>query len=243
MKRILFAILAIATTSVVADTGSNLRYDYKSKKWIVETPKEEASIEDVIPVKFSIGGFARGGLTVKLDKDLGGGDKSGEAYGAEADLLFAVAKKDDFTLWTGLGLSWAPQQEIVSDSGYLYGYGYYNGVFKLGYEELRLLVEPQYNITDNWSIGLRAGLALDLVHMKGNLDSPYVYMWGRRTTCIVQGLIGVKTSYMFTKEIGVYAAVDYRGGSSADFVKFYGQKILSMDMNGWYASAGLQVQF
>ena len=59
---------------------------------------------------------------------------------------------------------------------------------------------------------------------------------------VAQGVVGLQTTYLFTDNIGFYSAIDYRAGDEADFKKS-GDKYGSLKMNGWYASAGLVLQF
>ena len=47
---------------------------------------------------------------------------------------------------------------------------------------------------------------------------------------------------MFTKNLGLYANIDYRCGGSADFEK-HGQKYGELNLNGWYTGAGVVVSF
>ena len=122
------------------------------------------------------------------------------------------------------------------------------------------MLVPEYAVNESWSIGARMGVAFDWLKARGSLST-----WSRTTIAIpgipstvipvgpskdsaefsdfvAQGVVGLQTSYMFADNFGIYASIEYRAGSEAEFKKG-GEKFGALDMDGWFAGAGIVIQF
>ena len=135
-----------------------------------------------------------------------------------------------------------------------------SGSLDVAYGELRLLLVPEWQITKRWAVGARAGVAFDWVratiktstwslmnlHIPGGEElvipaGPFEES-DHMTDFAAQAIMGVQTTYMFCDNLGLYANIDYRCGGNADFEK-NGEKYGESDMDGWFAGAGVVVQF
>lgn len=242
MKKLMVAALALSACVAFGDT-----YE---------------AVDGAFRVKLS--GFGRGGIKTTMD---GLGSERGEAYGADLDFQFNAWSTDSFNLWAGVGGAFAPNQRVAKKSFYDYDSDgmttqelYSNNTMNLGYGELRFMLEPEYKITERWTVGLRTGVALDWLRMKGKATIsgcttidipgmvPMVTPFGPESESVecsrfaAQGIIGFQTSYMICDNIGIYGAVDYRGGNDVTFKKG-GEKFGTVDMSGLYWGAGLVYQF
>lgn len=159
----------------------------------------------------------------------------------------------------------------VSDDGFVtYDFNYNsrdNRSVDLGYGELRMMAVPEWKVTERFSIGARVGVAFDWMRAKCRRNS----RWGwdsqfvtnipgiatetdndsdigedggsdSVTEFAVQAIVGLQATYMFTDWIGLYANCDWRMGGDMTFKTDYGDRF-AVDMSGWYAGAGVVVQF
>ena len=214
--------------------------------------------------RITAGGFARGSMKAKISNL---SDRV-ELYGADLDLYYRAVEADGFSLWAGIGGTFTPYQDAgkvsfyekdVSDPYTTIELGG-KGECDVGYGEFRMMLVPEYEVAEGWSIGARLGVAFDWLRARGSLST-----WSRTTINIpgipstsipvgpsndsekfsdfvAQGVVGLQTTYLFTDNLGFYSAIDYRVGDEAECKKS-GEKYGSFDMNGWYASAGLVFQF
>lgn len=250
MKKLMVAAL---TMSVMVAFGGEFA-DFGSSSY--------EAVDGAFRVK--LGGFGRGGVKTTMD---GLGSDRGEAYGADIDFQYNALSTDSFNLWAGIGGAFTPNQSVAKNSYYEYDSDgtstqemYGDQTLNLGYGELRFMLEPEYKITERWAIGLRTGVALDWLRMKGKatiggrttIDNPgfppMVIPFGPESESAecsrfaAQGIIGFQTSYMICDNVGLYGAIDYRGGNDVTFKKG-GEKLGTVDMSGWYWGAGLVYQF
>jgi hypothetical protein len=212
----------------------------------------------------TVGGFARGSMKAKM----GSLSDRVELYGADMDLYYRIMEIDSFNLWVGMGGSFAPYQDAGKNSFYIkdsndpYTTIELGGKsdLEVGYGEFRMMLVPEYNITDNWTVGARLGVAFDWLRGRGKIST-----WSNTTISIpgipsttipvkpssesenysdfnVQAILGLQTTYFFTDNLGLYASIDYRIGSEAEFSKG-GEKVASLDMDGWYTGVGIAIQF
>lgn len=133
----------------------------------------------------------------------------------------------------------------------------------LAYGEFRLLLVPEWKVTERLSLGSRLGVAFDWVnaHASSRRDwrwkldvcvqhprgmEPTVERDGdsgstrgsdAQTAFAAQAIMGLQATYMFTDHFGAYANVDYRCGGDVDF------RFASLDLDGWYAGVGVTVAF
>ena len=159
----------------------------------------------------------------------------------------------------------------VSDDGFVtYDFNYNSRdrrSVELGYGELRMMAVPEWKVTERFSIGARVGVALDWMRAKCRRSSSWA--WDSRfdinipglgattdtdgdsgsssdsdsvTEFAAQAIVGIQATYMFTDWIGLYANCDWRMGGDTTFKTDYGDRF-SVDMSGWYAGAGVVVQF
>lgn len=215
--------------------------------------------------RITAGGFARGSMKAKI----GNLSDRVELYGGDMDLYYRALEVDGFSLWAGIGGTFTPYQDAGKVSFYekmgdqftsieLGG----KGSFDVGYGEFRMMLVPEYEITSNWSLGGRIGVAFDWLRARGKLSTwskmsipqpgnPSVFIPVNEFTSEesenysdfnVQAVLGLQTTYLFTDNIGLYASIDYHLGDEAKFKK-HGEKVGELDMNGWYAGVGVVVQF
>lgn len=224
----------------------------------------QENVADVQTWRLSAGGLARGSMKGKI----GTFSERCEAYGAEFDVQYKAFNAGDFNVWAGVGGSYVPKQRMGKASFYerdnsdpdvtieLGG----DGAMDVTYGELRMLLVPEWQITERWAVGARAGVAFDWVRAKIKTSAwsmTNIHIPGFPDTVIpvgpagdsdnmsdfvAQGIMGVQTTYMFCDNLGLYANLDYRCGGSADFKKG-GQKYGELNLDGWYAGAGVVVSF
>jgi hypothetical protein len=215
--------------------------------------------------RITAGGFARGSMKAKI------GNLSDRVvlYGGDIDLYYRAVEANGFTLWAGIGGTFTPYQDAGKVSFYekmgdqftsieLGG----KGEFDVGYGEFRMMLVPEYEITSNWSLGGRIGVAFDWLRARGKLSTwsktsivlsgdPPVFIpvdefaseqSSKYSEFVAQAILGLQTTYLFTDNLGLYASIDYRIGGEAKFKK-HGKKAGTLDMDGWYAGVGIIVQF
>ena len=210
--------------------------------------------------RLSIGGFARGSMKAS-GQNL---SKRCEAYGADLDLQYRAFKAGDFNLWAGIGGSMTPFQEIGSSHHGQYesdGFTTWQSAndikARISGGEFRLMLVPEYEIADSWTIGARIGCAFDWMRlsyrssywskMAIDLTPPLVLETNgsesdKDTEFVTQAILGLQTTYMFTDNLGLYANIDYRCGGNVKF-ESQGQQVGELNMDGWYAGAGVVVAF
>ncbi|MBO5648037.1 MAG: hypothetical protein J6S30_04685 [Kiritimatiellae bacterium] len=230
--------------------------------WSFADVAEEAC--DDQNLRITAGGFARGSMKAKIQNST---DRA-EMYGADLDVYYRVMEKDSFSLWAGIGGTFSPYQDVAKMSFNEVDASDPFVTIELGgkaeaeveYGELRLMLVPEYAVNESWSIGARMGVAFDWLKARGSLST-----WSRTTIAIpgipstvipvgpskdsaefsdfvAQGVVGLQTSYMFADNFGIYASIEYRAGSEAEFKKG-GEKFGALDMDGWFAGAGIVIQF
>lgn len=215
--------------------------------------------------RLTVGGLARGSMKAQTG-DLG--SKRCEAYGADIDFQYRAFQAGDFSLWTGIGGTYLPKRRMGSSSFYEHDASDPDVTIDLGGSgkmdaalgECRLLLVPEYAVTERWSVGARVGVAFDWVRAKvessvwsrtdihvPGLPSTVIpagpYSESERfTEFVAQAILGLQTTYMFTDSLGLYANVDYRCGGDATFERG-GERYASLDLDGWCAGAGVVVAF
>jgi hypothetical protein len=245
MKKLIIAAFAAGLAGLVQ--ANELQEENDSQNW-----------------RITAGGFARGSMKAKI----GNLSDRVEFYGADMDLYYRAIEVNGFSLWAGIGGTFTPYQDAGRVSFYekdasdpyttieLGG----KGEFDVGYGEFRMMLVPEYEVAEGWSIGARLGVAFDWLRARGSLSTwskTEIAIPGLPTTTIpvgpsadsekfsdfnVQAVLGLQTTYLFTDNIGLYASIDYRLGDDAKFKK-HGEKVGELDMNGWYAGVGVVLQF
>lgn len=159
----------------------------------------------------------------------------------------------------------------VSDDGFVtYDFDYASGESRsveLGYGEFRIMSVPEWKVTEDFFVGARLGVAFDWIRAKSNsgsswkwnsessIDIPGIpasidtdadrggaFYSDTMTKFAAQAILGLQATYLFTDNLGLYAACDWRLGGNTTFNTAYGDSF-DVKMNGWYASAGLVFQF
>ena len=245
MKKLMLATMALTMAMVSCANGKEEVVD--SQNW-----------------RITAGGFARGSMKAKI----GNMSERTELYGGDLDLYYRAFEMGRFSLWTGIGGTFTPYQDVSKQSIYERDASDPMAVIELGvdaeaevgYGEFRMLLVPEYEVRDGWNIGGRIGVAFDWLKARGSLST-----WSQTTINIpgipstvipvgpfgesedfsdftAQAILGLQTTYFFTDNVGLYGAIDYRVGDEAEFKKG-GEKYGSLDMDGWCVSAGIAVQF
>ncbi len=239
MKKIIIAAVAVSAVcaAFAADEGQGA-----SSNW-----------------RLSVGGYARGSMKLKSE---GFGSIRSEAYGADLDARYRAFQAGDFSLWAGLGGSFTPYQQLATES---YGKCRSDGrttieennsaKANVSAGEFRLMLVPEYVLTERWSVAARVGVAFDWVRLQYSarywgsatiggtpLASYGVKESGKDTDFVTQAILGLETTYMLTDNLGLYANIDYRCGGNAKF-KDEGDTIAELNMDGWYAGVGAVVTF
>jgi hypothetical protein len=201
--------------------------------------------------RFSAGGFGRG--NIRTDSFYSTSDRA-QVYGADMDVQYKILGNQKANLWVGLGGAFSPNQEIYSKRG---GQLFYNRhMVDLGYGELRLMLVPEWKVSEQFFLGLRVGYAFDWLRVKCRKDSLLGYQSDVETEVefTVQAILGVQALYMLTEYLGFYATCDYRHGGSdtsrwwrgllpdATSVAANGERY-DIELNGLCVSAGIVVQF
>lgn len=212
--------------------------------------------------RLTVGGLARGSMKAQVG-DLG--SKRCEAYGAELDFQYRAFQAGDFSLWTGLGGTYVPKQkmgswafaEIDNSDPAITLEDYGTGKMEAAVGEFRLLLVPEYALTERWTVGARVGVAFDWVratfklsewgvmndHLSG-ITLPYgpYNETDRVTDFVAQAILGLETTYMLTDGFGLYANIDYRCGGNATF-DVDGDRIGELNLDGWCVGVGAVVSF
>lgn len=215
--------------------------------------------------RLTIGGLARGSMKAQVGDF---GSKRCEAYGADLDVQYRAFMAGDFSLWAGVGGTYVPKQRMGSASFYerdtsdpditIEEGG--RATMDMAIGECRLLLAPEYALTDRWSFGARVGVAFDWVratvkssdwgrtdiHVPGLPSTvlpfgPYSES-ERFTEFVAQTILGLQTTYLQTDNLGLYANIDYRCGGDATFTKG-GEQYANLDLDGWCAGVGVVVAF
>ena len=215
--------------------------------------------------RLSIGGLARGSMKA-TPGDLGA--TRCEAYGADLDVQYRAFSAGDFSLWAGVGGSYIPKQRLLSVSFHelddsdpdVTDETNGRGSMDIAIGEFRMMLVPEYAITERWTLGARVGVAFDWVratlkvsewgmtdiHIAGGPSE--VISYGpyseseRFTEFVTQAILGLQTTYMFTDCFGLYANIDYRCGGDAKFSKD-GEQWAKLNLDGWCAGVGAVVSF
>lgn len=268
MKKLMVAVMAIATVGVAFAAEDP-----------VELEREEGLANNW---RLTIGGFGRGHMQSKIR---GFGSERVTAYGVDLDLQYNVWQNRDFNLWAGIGGTFCPRQKMsgsykasssrseheVSDDGYTtYDFNYSEAAradVELGYGECRLMLVPEWKVTDSFALGARVGVAFDWINAKCSTrrnwawnstfdlnipglmhdvdedsDSGSSSHSDTQTEFAAQAILGVQATYMFTDWIGLYGNFDWRLGGDTDF-NMGGSQKLTVDMSGWYWGVGAVVSF
>lgn len=212
--------------------------------------------------RISVGGTARGSMKA-IDGELA--SRRCEAYGADLDLQYRAFSMGDFSLWAGMGGTYLPKQHWASqsfaevdtsDPGTTYE-GYGSGKLDVAVGEFRLMLVPEYALTESWTVGARIGVAFDWLRaalkttVGGQItDSIYGMKipFGPETETDhfnefqTQAILGLQTTYMFTDFLGLYANIDYRCGGDVSLKKD-GEEYAKINMNGWVAGVGAVFSF
>lgn len=212
--------------------------------------------------RLTVGGLARGSMKAQVG-DLG--SKRCEAYGAELDFQYRAFQAGDFSLWTGLGGTYVPKQkmgswafaEIDNSDPAITLEDYGTGKMEAAVGEFRLLLVPEYALTERWTVGARMGVAFDWVRATFKLSewgfmndrlSGISFPYGpysetdRVTDFVAQAILGLETTYMLTDSFGLYANIDYRCGGNATF-EADGDRLGELNMDGWCAGVGAVIVF
>ena len=209
--------------------------------------------------RLTVGGFGRGSMKAQME---GFGTKRTEVYGADLDARYRAFRMGAFSLWTGLGGTFTPFQHLASDAYRDYssdGYSTFdlNGAVKTDVSagELRLMLVPEYALTERWSVAARVGVAFDWIRLHyraqywgqatiGGFAIPVgpVEESGKDTDFVAQAVLGLETTYMLTDSFGLYANVDYRCGGNATF-EADGDRLGELNLDGWCAGVGAVVSF
>ena len=245
----------------------------------LETEKEEGQWNDW---RITVGGFGRGNMKTTLK---GMGDDRVTAYGVDLDVQYNIWQNENFNIWGGIGGTFCPRQNVsggfgvrsfestheVSDDGSTTvdfdSATDSRADVELGYGEFRMMLVPEWKVTDAFALGFRAGVAFDWINAKVSgrqnwnwaqhtvIDvPPYVHevvdlgdagssnFFDSQTEFAAQAILGLQATYMFTDWVGLYANFDWRLGGETD-LRMADNQELSVDMSGWYWGAGFVVSF
>ena len=193
--------------------------------------------------RVSAGGFGRFGMDMKY----AAGREHLELYGAGVDFQYNLLPEERFNLWVGVGYSYAPEQDACK---YTEQYNYssngttwsetYAGKFELKAHDFRLMLIPEWQICEDFALGLRMGVSLGFYD--GKLTETYTYAddWGsdsegpcsyKQDDTVVQGLIGVQATWFFSESVGAYVYCDARFGDDVD-LKIDGEKFGKFETSG-----------
>ena len=269
MKNIMIAAsVAVLALSVCADEAATELKDANetvSSNWRV-----------------GMGGFGRGNMDLGVK---GMGTRNATVYGTDLDVQYKVWENDSFDLWAGIGGTLCSRQKTsghyrrtssksehqVSDDGYTtYDFNYAESTTaetEFGYGEFRMMLVPEWKVTERFALGARLGVAFDWLNARCSgrndwaWDSKFVLnipgipqeietdgdtggsRWSEsETKFAAQAILGLQATYLFTDNLGLYGCFDWRLGGDTEFGVGNGGK-LSVDMDGWYWGAGVVVQF
>lgn len=231
--------------------------------------------------RITVGGFGRGNIKTTLT---GLGDDRATAYGVDLDVQYSIWQNENFNIWGGIGGTFCPRQnacdgfggrsgksthDVSDDGSTTIDYNYSSdskASVDLGYGELRLMLVPEWKVTEEFSLGFRAGVAFDWINAK--VDARNIWSWTQHTVVDVppyvhevldlddagsssasdtqtefaaQAILGIQATYMFTDYAGLYANFDWRLGGETTFNTDAGD--LDVDMSGWYWGVGAVFSF
>lgn len=269
MKKLVIAasIVALAVSAEADETAAEL-----TRSELAETGSW----------RVGVGGFGRGNMDLGLK---GMGTRHATVYGTDLDVQYKVWENENFDLWAGVGGTFCSRQKAsghyrrtssrsehqVSDDGYTtYDFNYVESATsetELGYGEFRMMLVPEWKVTERFALGARLGVAFDWLNArcsgrddwawnsKFNLNIPGVppetdtdgdtggSRWSEsETKFAAQAILGLQATYLFTENLGLYGCFDWRLGGDTEFGMGDGRK-MSVDMDGWYWGAGVVFQF
>ncbi len=183
--------------------------------------------------RVTINGFGRFGQRIKMiDNEDGVSGKRNDLFGFGGDLQYRLLEKEDFNLWLSVGGSYAPEQDLATYHSYEIEEGDYgeaiasNMGVKVDVEtaEARLMLIPEWQLTESLALGLRAGIGVMRASWKlsawETTSSEYEDTYGavgyNGDEYTFVGLLGVQATWMFTENFGVMAYCDGRLGEDVD---------------------------
>ncbi len=180
--------------------------------------------------------------SIPLGAAFGWGGDHGDLYGVGADVQFNLLSEESFNLWLGLGGSWMPEQDFVD---YRFSTPSMSGLTlamltDLSAYDVRLMLIPEWQITENFAVGLRAGVGVTHFEWESTAQIGFskvgeLYSFKEdHHDLTLQGILGLQMSWMLTDNVGIYAYCDGRFGEDMEFT-FFGcetGKISSTSLEG-----------
>lgn len=250
MKRVMMFAAVLLTAGVMATSATG--------PTVVAT--DSAAVElgerdsDAARFRLALSGVGRFNQKVKSDF---GGKESFELYGIGLDAQYNLYSRDAFNLWLGIGYTFTPEQEAVNyKSSYTDSYEGYQWSesdsikLKLKGHDIRLMLIPEWALSETFALGVRLGISL--AHYDGKVTERYTYSdadgalsasgsWSDSDT-VVQGIIGVQATWLFSEFIGLQAYCDAYFGRDLD-MEIEGEKIGSYETSGVTTGIAIVGQF
>lgn len=205
-------------------------------------------------VRLMVGGVYENGLEASGTR----GKADDGTFGVSFDAMENFVESDYWNLWFGLGFSYNPKQDL---GGASVGSTTELGTVlqdKCDYEasmlEFRLKLNPELRVTDYWTIGVLAAIALDRVDLNAKerftaTNAAYPILNNSRSAStsedktFVSGIFGLQTTYRVTEHFGVYANAFYRTEHDFEFASELTPGSHKMEVGGCSFGAGLFSEF
>ncbi len=169
-----------------------------------------------------------------------------------ADLQFNLLSEEKFNLWMSIGGSAAPEQDFtefyVSHGSPSTGKLSLTCDFDFAAYDLRLMLIPEWQLTDSLALGLRLGVGGSYYHWEvderlaafSSSGSGSISAKWHDHDLTLQGIVGLQATWMLSENIGVFAFCDARVGDKME-LELEGEKV--GELSSTSVDAGLGITF
>lgn len=176
-----------------------------------------------------------------------------ELYSVGLDVQYNLMSRDSFNLWLGLGYSYTPEQEAMDEKWHESDVDYsYSGhvTVDIEWHDFRLMLIPEWQVTESLALGVRLGIGVGFYdctvkasdHYQDAYESESWSASYSEDDTLIQGIVGLQATYLFTDYIGVQAYCDMVFGNELD-TRVEGEKVGSFDPSGVAAGVAIVGQF
>lgn len=178
--------------------------------------------------------------------------------GFSIDAMENLVESDYWNFWWGLGFSYMPSRDLGStrsSSTTSYGTVYTDSTdYEASMFEFRVMLNPEWRVTEYWTLGALAALAIDRVEFEAKehasaVNPVYPFLNQSRSASVsedevyLSGIFGVQTTYRITEHFGIYANATYRTSHDLSAKKNLTNGEHKLEVGGLNVGAGLFTEF
>lgn len=179
-------------------------------------------------------------------------------FGFSIDAMENLVESDYWNFWWGIGLSYMPSRDLGStstSSTTSYGTVFTDTTdYEASMFEFRVMLNPEWRVTEYWTLGALAGFAIDRVEFEAKehasaVNPVYPFMNQARSASVSEddvyltGIFGVQTAYRITEHFGLYANATYRTSHDFTAKKNLTNGEHKLEVGGLNVGAGLFTEF